>query len=96
MAGASLPRDNGDLPPLMQGSGRWVVGEITVGHLNSPPSRITEVPPEPTRTGNSCTQTKNRNVRHVYVGRVMSAGRPILSIGPTDVGPYGHYVGQVT
>ena len=69
---------------------------MTVGHLPTSPCRIIEVLPEPTRTGYSCIQTKKRIVRHGYVGRVMSDGPALLYIGPIDVGPYGHYVGQVT
>ena len=29
-------------------------------------------------------------------GGLSRTGRPLLSIGPIDVGPYGHYVGQAT
>ena len=69
---------------------------MTVGHLPTPPCRIIEVPPEPTRTGHPCTQTKKRIVRHDYVERIMSDGPAPLCIDPIDAGPYGHYVGQVT
>ena len=71
---------------------------MTGGHLPTPPCRINELPPELTRSGRSCIQTKkttkNTIIRHGYVGWVMS-DRPVSShTGPTDVGPHGLLVGQ--
>ena len=72
---------------------------MTGGHLPTASCGINELPPEPTRTGRSCIQTKkttkNTIIRHGYVGWVMS-DRPVsFYTGPIDVGPHDHYVGQV-